>query len=59
MPLKTTEFGDADALARFALGRTVQAGGGFRQIEFYGESGTFVRAQAAVVVENAVIRPRF
>ncbi len=59
VPLKTTEFDDADALARFALGRTVQAGGGFKQIEFYGESGTFVRAQAAVVVENAVIRPRF
>ncbi|MCY3965790.1 MAG: VCBS repeat-containing protein [Acidobacteria bacterium] len=57
VPLKTTEFDDADALALFELGRTVQAGGGFKTIVFHGEGGSFVRAQAGVVVEGAVIRP--
>ena len=56
--LKSTEFDDADALRRFAWGLTIHAGGTFKYMEFFGD-GTYVAANAAVVVDGAAIRPEF
>ena len=55
--LKTGEFGDADALRRFAWGPTIHAAGTFNYMEFFGD-GTYVAANAATVVTGAVVRPR-
>ena len=55
--LKTTEFNDFDALARFKLGTPVHAASGFKYLEFVSD-GTSLEASAAIVVTGAVIRPR-
>ncbi|MDE2692181.1 MAG: VCBS repeat-containing protein [Acidobacteriota bacterium] len=56
--LRTSEFDDPDALRRFAWGVAVRVGRRFKFVEFYGD-GTYLGANAAVVVEGAAIRPRF
>ena len=55
--LRTGEFGNADALRQFAWGLTIQAGGGFKYMHFFGD-GTYLAANAAVVVTNAVVEPQ-
>ena len=55
--LKSTEFGNADALRQFALGLTIQAGGRFKYMHFFGD-GTYLAANAAVVVTGAVVEPQ-
>ena len=56
--LKTTEFEDIIALARFKLGTPVHAASGFKYLEFLTD-GMSLEANAATVVEGAVIRRRF
>ena len=56
--LKNTEFNDIDATLPFAHGVAVRAAGGFKYVEFLGD-GTHLEANAGIVVEGAVIRPRF
>ena len=59
--LKTTEFDDTEAVRHavrsFGYGVIVRAGGGFKYLTFHGD-GTHLLAEAGVVVEGAVIRPR-
>lgn len=55
VPLKTVEFDDGDALARFSLGRAIDAGSRFKYMEFF-DYDAKLTANAAVVVQGAVIR---
>ena len=60
--LKLSDFGDTedvrDALFWFAFGSRVQVGSVFKYVGFHGD-GTYLAAHAGVVVEDAVVRPRF
>ncbi len=56
--LRSAEFDNVEALLRFAWGVVVRVGNSFKHVEFFGD-GTYVGANAAVVVEGAVIQPRF
>ncbi len=56
--LKTTEFDNMGALERFGQGVRVRAGGTFKYLDFHGD-GVHLPAHAGVVVEGAVVRPRF
>ena len=53
--LKTTEFDDILALHRFKLGTAVYSDGGFKYLQFW-QDGSYLEAQAGVVVEGAVVR---
>ena len=55
--LKSTAFDNADALRQFAWGLTIHAGGGFKYMHFFGD-GTYLAANAAVVVKGAAIEPQ-
>ena len=55
--LRTGEFSNTDALRQFALGLTIQAGGRFKYMHFFGD-GTYLAANAAVVVTGAVVEPQ-
>lgn len=55
--LKTSEFEDAYALGAFRTGMTIQAGGELKRVQFWFD-GTTLEANAAFVVEGAVIRRR-
>lgn len=52
--LKTTAFNDTEAL-RFAYGLIVRAGGDIKSLDFFSD-GTYLGANAGVVVEGAVVR---
>ena len=54
--LKSTEFGNADALRLFAWGLTIRAAGGFNYVFFFGD-GTYLKANAAFVVTGVAIEP--
>ena len=56
--LKTTDFDNQEAVWRFAYGVTVRAGGNFKYLDFF-RDGTYLGANAGVVVEGAVIRRDF
>ena len=59
--LKLSDFGDSeevrDALGNFAYGPMVRVGGVFKYLGFNGD-GTYLEADAGVVVRGAVVRPR-
>ena len=55
--LKSTEFGNADALRQFAWGLTIRAAGDFKYTFFFGD-GAYLAANAGIVVKGAVIEPQ-